>query len=458
MGRVTGHVYLVPGSREHKDPAKRGDPRYERKAGPAFYMSYRYPSGKQERKLIGDVWKRKSRPPAGHFTRRMAEDVLAERLSEIRRDEVPDPGRQSGRTFGEAVDEWIRYGREEKDLETTTLRDYESAGNLFKREFGADTPIEAITEDPIAAYRSKMLTTPLVNRGNKKPKSGEPVKLSMMSRRSAQKHLVLLGGVFKRAKRNKWISQDPTAEVEPISVKRSGDFNVLSIDQLERVVSACPDETLSAAILTAAYAGLRAGEVRALRIRDLDFPLATIHVRTNQPAGGEEKAPKSGLVRSVPMMDDVARVLLAVIDRDHYTGPDNRVFPNEVGGMLAEDSLRDALYEAMEVAGIDRKSFPAREGFVFHDLRHVFGTLGARIWPLSDLMAYMGHSDIKTTMRYVHFVPKTGAAQEFTRAVERLRQAADPFENQATETSEPEEIHVPRHVPNRPVVSETEKT
>jgi len=93
--------------------------------------------------------------------------------------------------------------------------------------------------------------------------------------------------------------------------------------------------------------------------------------------------------------------------------------------MLGEDVLRDALYEAMTAAGIDHKSFPAHGGFVFDDLRHTFGTLAVQVWTLSDVQAYMGHADIQTTMRYVHRVPKTSAAREFTKAVARLRAAGE---------------------------------
>jgi|GEM_PF-6619102 len=37
----------------------------------------------------------------------------------------------------------------------------------------------------------------------------------------------------------------------------------------------------------------------------------------------------------------------------------------------------------------------------------------------------MGHADIQTTMRYVHHVPKTGAARQFTEAIERLKAAGE---------------------------------
>jgi integrase len=41
------------------------------------------------------------------------------------------------------------------------------------------------------------------------------------------------------------------------------------------------------------------------------------------------------------------------------------------------------------------------EPIVFQDLRHTFGTLAVQVWPVTDLQAFMGHSRIETTMRYV---------------------------------------------------------
>jgi integrase len=36
---------------------------------------------------------------------------------------------------------------------------------------------------------------------------------------------------------------------------------------------------------------------------------------------------------------------------------------------------------------------------------------------VTDVQAFMGHSDIKPTMRYVHHVPKHDAAERFSRFV-----------------------------------------
>ena len=183
------------------------------------------------------------------------------------------------------------------------------------------------------------------------------------------------------------------------------------------------DRTFGAAILVAGFTGLRTGEVRALRWRDVNFAGSSIRVQRNKPAGGKEGAPKSGKVRSVPLMDDAARELDALSRREAFVGPDDPVFCNDAGEMLGEDAFRRALYSALEEAGIDRESFPARGGFTFHDLRHTFGTLAAQVWPLHDVQAFMGHADIQTTMRYLHHVPKHDAGARFT---DFIRQELSP--------------------------------
>jgi integrase len=54
----------------------------------------------------------------------------------------------------------------------------------------------------------------------------------------------------------------------------------------------------------------------------------------------------------------------------------------------------------------------------FHGLRHSFGTIAVQAFPLSDVQAWMGHADIQTTMRYVHYVPKHDAAQRLGRLLD----------------------------------------
>jgi integrase len=84
---------------------------------------------------------------------------------------------------------------------------------------------------------------------------------------------------------------------------------------------------------------------------------------------------------------------------------------------LDDGDVREAFYRALTAAGLGHLR-ELDEPIVFHDLRHTFGTLAVQVWPVTDVQAYMGHADIKTTMRYVHHVPKHDAAERFSRFVD----------------------------------------
>jgi integrase len=92
------------------------------------------------------------------------------------------------------------------------------------------------------------------------------------------------------------------------------------------------------------------------------------------------------------------------------------VFIGETGGKLHDGAMREGLYDALEAAKISRDRGTGKL-FVFHDLRHTFGTLAVQAFPLSDVQAYMGHADIDTTMLYVHHTPQHDAADKLGRLV-----------------------------------------
>ena len=62
-------------------------------------------------------------------------------------------------------------------------------------------------------------------------------------------------------------------------------------------------------------------------------------------------------------------------------------------------------YEALDAAGLG--DLRAKDDpIVFHDLRHTFGTqCAAKGIDLPRIQRWMGHADIQTTMRYLHYVP-----------------------------------------------------
>jgi len=344
------------------------------------------------------------KPTAEHLTPADAETKLAMLIDELvsaqPADEASAP-EPAPRTFGEARLEWLRYVAKDRMRERSTVTDYAntSARDLLA-EFGADTPLADITTDRIDAWRERL------------------IEEEDLSPRSIQKAMVLLNGIFKRARRKGWVETNPVEDAEKVVVRASGDFNVLSIEELEACIRAIDDDVMAAIVRTAASTGLRIGELRALRWRDVDFAHRKIQVRWNYVLN-QRKRPKSSYIRSVPMADQTARSLEDLSRRDYFAGRDDLVFTTRFGEPLSDHVIRQAFYAGLAGAGLGHLRRPKvnaddDDPIIFHDLRHTFGTLAVKKFPLTDVKTFMGHADINTTLIYVHHVPSDDASDDLT--------------------------------------------
>ena len=149
--------------------------------------------------------------------------------------------------------------------------------------------------------------------------------------------------------------------------------------------------------LTAAFTGLRRGELIALRWRDVDFAGHVIRVRASY-LNGHLTTPKSGKVRAVPMAPDVAQALARLGDREHNTGDDDLVFVGDWGGYVDARALTRRYLKALKHADLRRLRF--------HDLRHTFGTRMIAKADIRRVQEWMGHADVQTTMKYLHYAPR----------------------------------------------------
>src|SRR5262249_50275842 len=73
------------------------------------------------------------------------------------------------------------------------------------------------------------------------------------------------------------------------------------------------------------------------------------------------------------------------------------VFPGEVGSYLDGSALRRRYKDAVDRASLRRLRF--------HDLRHTFGTRMIGKADIRRVQEWMGHADIQTTMKYLHYAP-----------------------------------------------------
>jgi integrase len=82
--------------------------------------------------------------------------------------------------------------------------------------------------------------------------------------------------------------------------------------------------------------------------------------------------------------------------------------PSETGGISDPSALRRRYALAVKRAGLP----PLR----FHDLRHTFGSLAINFASIVQVQAWMGHADIKTTMRYLHHKSRADEARVLSAA------------------------------------------
>jgi integrase len=365
--------------------------RLEKARGASWWAKYRLPDGTQVKRKIGPAWAGRGRPAEGHFTKRLAEDWLHDRLEELRSSDVgaslPAVPARVSVTFAEAAAEYLRFSEEDRGCKPSTVRNYRNAIRVHLVPVFGDMKLEDITVQEIERWRAGM-TSARVQRE--------------LSNKTKNNLLVLMHAIFRRAVKLYGLAANPVAQVDRFRVRSSGDIQVFSPEEVWALVRAAKSDADAAIFLTAAFTGLRRGEVLALRWRDVDFAGSTIRVRASY-AAGKLTTPKSGKVRAVPMAPDVASALAKLGDRDRYTGDDDFVFAGEAGLPLDGDALSSRYRDALARAGLR----PLR----FHDLRHTFGTRMIAKADIRRVQEWMGHSDIQTTMKYLHYAPREEDAE-----------------------------------------------
>lgn len=137
--------------------------------------------------------------------------------------------------------------------------------------------------------------------------------------------------------------------------------------------------------------GLRRGEVEGLLRDCLDFKRREIVVKRNfcHKTMTLNDYTKGKQIRRIPMNEDVYSLLLEFND----LGPEEKIFREEF-----QNFCIDKFYPLQEKAEVKR--------ITFHDLRHTFASLLAMSGLSAfDIQMLLGHSDLKTTMRYMHLAP-----------------------------------------------------
>ena len=171
---------------------------------------------------------------------------------------------------------------------------------------------------------------------------------------------------------------------------------VVSVEQAARILAAARRPEHRLALLLAFDAGLRSGEIRGLRVCDVDLPANVLRVR-QAVTHGVVDTPKSGHDREVPLTRALHQ---ALADAIRGKAREARVALSAVGRPWGQHGLREMFLRIARRAGI--------EGSTFHHLRHGFVTtlldrgVGAHV-----VRELAGHADLSTTELYAHVTAKS---------------------------------------------------
>lgn len=338
--------------------------------------------GEQHQDRLGLLWEDKGEPPAGYLRRKDAEAMLQALLTDARRGASEQ--RSLGVTFDLVAEEWLAWGVRDRDWKPSTLSDNRSVVNAHLLPAFRSRRIEKITPDDIEQWRDELID----ERG--------------VSRRTANKCLTILGAVLERAIKAHGLLRNPVREVAKLRERYDpNQYDFYSPEEIEQLATGAASDQDRAIFLTAAFTGLRMGELIALRWGDVDFDTEALHVYGSYSLG-TLTAPKSGLTRTVPTAEQVRDLLKEHRDRVPHARND-LVFPGERGEFLDGSALRRRYKKALVKADLR----PLR----FHDLRHTFGSIAINQATIVQVQAWMGHADVQTTMKYMHHRSRAGDAR-----------------------------------------------
>jgi len=139
-------------------------------------------------------------------------------------------------------------------------------------------------------------------------------------------------------------------------------------------------------MLSTCYAcGLRVSELVALRVKHIDSDRHII--RIEQAKGNKD--------RQVILSDHLLVLLRDYWQRYH---PDNGLFCGDTSSPIHITSIQRVFKRSKQRAGIDKVGG-------IHSLRHAYAThqLEAGM-PVHQLQGLLGHSNLQSTLRYVHWV------------------------------------------------------
>ena len=241
----------------------------------------------------------------------------------------------------------------------------------------------------------------------------------------ARKVLTSLKGILKDANERGNVAQNVARDVKIKASKRSKKQLKAGVDfplpSEVRAMMEAAQGRRRAVIVVAAFAGLRASELRGLRREDVDFKRGVIQVQQRADRYGQIGHPKSDAgKRTVP----VPPMVLNTLREQCLASHGDLVFATRSGKPERHSNLVLRCLHPVQIAAkvVKKDGKPKYPGL--HALRHFYASWcinrkqnGGLELPLKEVQSRLGHATLSMTAdTYGHMFPRVDPTEEMAKA------------------------------------------
>jgi hypothetical protein len=133
---ASGHIYCHEGARR-----------------PVWRAKIRLPDGRSLHRTIGPAWTERGRPPAGHYTRRLAERWLRVPLHQADKGTFARQPAAPGVTVGQFAEQHFAHLIRDRAIKPTTRRDVRSMLDRHVVPRWRDVPVETVTREEVERWQ-----------------------------------------------------------------------------------------------------------------------------------------------------------------------------------------------------------------------------------------------------------------------------------------------------------------
>lgn len=300
-------------------------------------------------------------------------------------------------TLDDWFDTWINIYKK-NSVKLGTIIAYQNGYNYYiKKELG---------EKKLSDIRGEHLQY-VVNKLNKEGLSCAYIKVLM----------AFMNGCFKQAMKNDLIEVNPVTKITLPKEKEKKARRVLTAEEQAVFLKYAQDSYLYELFALTLVTGMRGGEIRGLKVKDIDVKEKCIYIertlKYESKMGFFEDTPKTkSSKRNIPLTEDMELLIKAekqkyhsnIIDANQY------LFHLPDGRPISRERVQNEIDRIIRQINENGIKF---ERFTLHCLRHTFATRAIEngMKP-QTLKTIMGHSSLSMTMDLYSHVMETTKKEE----------------------------------------------